>query len=229
MYQATVLLALYFAVATVTAQVTPPTLPTLPTIPTLSTTLLPSTCNVNSENQCGLVSANLQCERSCNNTQLCANVCLGGPVAPIGGIVAGATGCVCKEGFFRNKQGACVTLDVCLRDSINVVCTGANERQVDCTVLDATLKCEKRCNSTQVCANVCTSLLSGTLNGIGGVLGSLLGGVGSVQSGPPAPINGLSFLIGPMNGCACNDGFYRNQNGICVSLDLCANGTAIVG
>lgn len=102
---------------------------------------------------------------------------------------------------------------------------------MDCSALDVNLKCEKRCNSTQVCANVCTSLLSGTLNNVGGLLGGLLGGAGAgplIPPPPPLPGNGLSFLLGPMNGCACNDGFYRNQNGICVALDACANANGTI-
>uniref|UniRef100_A0A914WMG0 EGF-like domain-containing protein n=1 Tax=Plectus sambesii TaxID=2011161 RepID=A0A914WMG0_9BILA len=202
------------------------TVPTAqPGVPTL-TPFPNSICNADTENQCSLVSANLQCEKSCNDTQLCVNVCAGGVV---GNIVGGQTRqCVCKEGFYRNKQGLCVSFDVCLRESINAVCTGANERQVDCSVLDVNLKCEKKCNSTQVCTNVCTSLLSGTLNGVNGLLGALLNPAGGAVGGIFPPIagstSGLSFQIGALNGCACQEGFFRDHNGLCVSLDVCTNG-----
>ncbi len=187
-----------------------PGLPFLPSLPLLGG----SSCPAN-ETKCGVLDVNLSCEKSCNDTKICVNVC--------SGLLSNLIGtCICQDGFYRNQSGVCVTLNLCAHATANVPlnlpslpsvnassvslpnCSLANEVNVNCSALDISLACEISCNNTQVCINLCTGLLyqvGQLVNPVAGLIGSL-----------PVP---------PLTVCACDKGFFRNRNGLCVALDLC--------
>uniref|UniRef100_A0A914UZ89 EGF-like domain-containing protein n=1 Tax=Plectus sambesii TaxID=2011161 RepID=A0A914UZ89_9BILA len=156
-------------------------------------------CDKGGETDCGLVAVSLRCEKTgCEHTNVCAHVC----TSVLDSVLNVLTGqCVCKEGYYRDQNGLCISLETCLdadadaRKRRGASNTCNKEHETDCGLVEASLRCEQKCgDNTQVCVNVCSGLL-------GDILGQLTGQ------------------------CVCEQGYFRDRDGLCVSANLCAIGT----
>ncbi|CAK1603930.1 unnamed protein product [Parnassius mnemosyne] len=157
--------------------------------------------------------------------------------------------CVCKEGFYRNDEGDCVTSEMC----DETMCTQCNEE----------LKCvksyppEKTCQNrniifdctdddTEVCKNECVCKEGFYRNDEGDCVTSEMCDetmctrsneeLKCVKSYPPEKTCQNRDIIfdctdddteGCKNECVCKEGFYRNDEGDCVTSEMCGKITNI--
>lgn len=75
---------------------------------------------------CGLLDLSLQCEKQCDDTQVCVNVCtnllntVGSVISLLPVPIPALTTCMCEDGFYRDRAGACVALDLCAHGTVNL-------------------------------------------------------------------------------------------------------------
>uniref|UniRef100_A0A914XE63 EGF-like domain-containing protein n=1 Tax=Plectus sambesii TaxID=2011161 RepID=A0A914XE63_9BILA len=177
-------------------------------IPIVSDLLFVGKCDKKGETDCGLVPVSLRCEIiGCEHTNVCAHVC----TSVLDSLIDTLTGqCVCKQGYYRDQNGLCISLETCLDATVGgrkrrealpmpispLDCLTDNAIRERCpSVLSVSTRCEKKCDDpeTEVCVNVCL--------GLPGLLGNL-----------------VTAITGQ---CVCSEGYYRDKLGACVSLETC--------
>uniref|UniRef100_A0AC34QZR9 EGF-like domain-containing protein n=1 Tax=Panagrolaimus sp. JU765 TaxID=591449 RepID=A0AC34QZR9_9BILA len=169
------------------------------------------------------------CEPTCTNPS---------PICPKRPCIIGQGKCECKSGFYRDFKGKCVTFDHCSNHG-NKTC-GKNEELRTCPMCEATCT-----NPNPVCPFLCIlgpgecRCKSGFYRNSAGecvrfsqcpnhgndtcgeheILKSCPGCEPSCKD--PNPICPLICRIGQE--CECENGFYRNSAGNCVTLDECSH------
>ncbi|XP_045534222.1 fibrillin-2 [Papilio machaon] len=200
--------------------------------------------NIKKAANCTRPNESLQCIRSCPPLATCDNRnktyhCLINTSAPCN------YQCACDKGFYRNTDGFCVTNNLCdkkcndpnaeykpdkkkcpsdLCSSIvsRIACNPNEQGQPGCVCKSGFLRLNE--NSTCIPANQCPELVNAPGN-CTGPYESLK----CVKSCPrPRTCIGrflrykcLNTSEACKNECVCDDGYYRNPDGFCVTSDLC--------
>ncbi|KIH66103.1 trypsin Inhibitor like cysteine rich domain protein [Ancylostoma duodenale] len=105
--------------------------------------------------------------------------------------------CFCDRGFYRNKEGKCVTDEECEDDNMEIITLPPEE--VTTPAVNST---SLRCSNNEVfdeCGNDCES---------------------KCNEKEKRCKKGRLCFVGA-GACACGDGFYRNKAGKCVTEDEC--------
>uniref|UniRef100_A0A914WHP6 EGF-like domain-containing protein n=1 Tax=Plectus sambesii TaxID=2011161 RepID=A0A914WHP6_9BILA len=101
----------------------------LPQVPQLSqqlqlplpavSSLLDCLTDAEIKEKCDLLNVVARCENTdCNNAAVCVDVCLRVPL--VNGLLKLVTGqCVCKQGYYKDQRGTCVSLQTCLNGTVN--------------------------------------------------------------------------------------------------------------
>ena len=210
--------------------------------------------------KCGILNVVTRCEKTdCKNTAVCVDVCLGIPL--VDSLVGALTGqCVCKDGFYKDQRGTCVSLQTCL--DVNLNASGRKKRDLPLVgnVLGGGLPLVGNLplvnGLVPSLLNTVNGVVGGLTNGLlGGVVGGATGAVGQLPLGlqclstdlikekcsllqavtlcektdcqhtqvcVDVCLNLLNNVLSAVTGqCVCQDGFYKDKQGTCVSLQTC--------
>ncbi|CAG4958789.1 unnamed protein product [Parnassius apollo] len=149
--------------------------------------------------------------------------------------------CICKEGFYRNDKGGCVTSEMCEpqcnKPNESLQCVKACPPERTCQNRNVSYKCAN--NMNEVCKKKCVCNNGFYRDSNGFCVTSDLcepqcnkpnESLQCVKACPPERTcqnrkvsykcaNNMNEVC--ENKCVCNDGFFRDSNGFCVTSELC--------
>uniref|UniRef100_A0A914XBC6 EGF-like domain-containing protein n=1 Tax=Plectus sambesii TaxID=2011161 RepID=A0A914XBC6_9BILA len=203
-------------------------------IPIVSDLLSQGKCDKEGETDCGLVAVSLRCEKTgCESANVCANVCTGVLDSVIGTLT---DQCVCKQGYYRDQNGLCVSLQTCLDATVggpNILPALPEVSEVPVQVPDVPAP---EVSGEPQQPGLFSGVVPGLLNGMSSLLNKLyelLGGVTVLMGGgapeQPLPLPSLDCLTEEemKQKCSLLQAITRCENTSCnstaVCVDVCLN------